>query len=207
MLKAKRAGMALLDDIKKTVELATGWQRPSAAQLRAMPRRGKIGVFRFEDDGAVPNNPRWPVLILWHALRLPRSIDPAAAFEDLFKSNGWGASWRGSIYDYLHYHSRIHEVIGVARGSAKVRFGGEYGHTFKLSAGDVVILPAGTGHQCLSASKSFVAVGAYPSSGTYDECKPRTAAHARNAARVLKAVWPRKDPVFGRDGALFRYWV
>jgi uncharacterized protein YjlB len=81
---------------------------------------------------------------------LPRTLDPAAVMEELFESNGWGDSWRNGIYDYLHYHSRINEVLGIARGSAKVRLGGDRGRTLKLRAGDVVILPAGTGHQCLA---------------------------------------------------------
>jgi uncharacterized protein YjlB len=38
--------------------------------------------------------------------------------EELFRQNGWRASWRDGIYDYVHYHSRIHEVLGVARGKA-----------------------------------------------------------------------------------------
>jgi uncharacterized protein YjlB len=45
------------------------------------------------------------------------------------------------MYDYLHYHSRIHEAMGIARDIAKVRFGGKQGRTFQLNAGDVVILP------------------------------------------------------------------
>ena len=86
---------------------------------------------------------------------MPRTLDPAAVIEDVFDRNGWGDGWRNGIYDYLHYHSRIHEVLGIARGSAKVRLGGNRGRTLKLGAGDVVILPAGTGHQCLAASKDF----------------------------------------------------
>ena len=35
--------------------------------------------------------------------------------------------WRNGIYPYVHYHSMIHEALGVARGRAKVRFGGDNG--------------------------------------------------------------------------------
>ena len=56
--------------------------------------------------------------------------------------------WRNGIYPYVHYHSMIHEAMGMARGRAKVRFGGENGQEIEIVAGDVVILPAGTGHQC-----------------------------------------------------------
>ena len=42
--------------------------------------------------------------------------DPAAVIEDLFGANGWRGTWRDGIYDYAHYHSRIHEVLGIARG-------------------------------------------------------------------------------------------
>ena len=131
------------------------------------------------------------LLILRRAVGLPRSVDPAAVFEDIFERNGW-EDWRDGVYDYLHYHSRIHEVMGIARGTAKVRFGGKYGRTFKLSAGDVAILPAGTGHQCISASRSFLAVGAYPPLGTYDERIPTKAKHSRDVTRVRRVARPRK---------------
>lgn len=198
--------MTFLEDVKKSAERITGWRRPVSEQLGKLIRPTKPGRFRFHDDGLIPNHPRWPLIILWRIVRLPRSLDPAAVFEDLFERNGWGDSWRGEIYDYLHYHSRIHEVLGIARGSAKVRFGGNRGRTVKLTAGDVVIIPAGTGHQALSASKSFMAVGAYPSAGTYDECGPTLEEHHRNVPRVRKVPRPPRDPVFGRDGPLQELW-
>ena len=198
--------MALLEEVKKSTERMTGWQRPSTDQVTRLLRRAKWGMFRFRDDGEIPNHPRWPVLIYWSAVQLPRTLDPAAVMEELFGKNGWGDSWRNGIYDYLHYHSRIHEVLGVARGGAKVRLGGDRGRTFKLSAGDIVILPAGTGHQCLAASKDFLVVGAYPSSGTYDECRPEDGEHDRRAKSVGNVKRPRKDPVFGARGPLLKLW-
>ncbi len=83
----------------------------------------------------------------------------------MFDSNGWGDVWRDGIYDYVHYHSRTHEVLGIAAAAA--RFGWE-GRSFTLKAGDVAILPAGTGHQRLTSSHDVV--GAYPRNGAYDEC-------------------------------------
>jgi uncharacterized protein YjlB len=198
--------MTLLESIKKSAERITGWRRPDAEQLATLLRTRQPATFRFRDDGSIPNHPRWPLLVYRSVVGLPRSIDPAAVFEGLFESNGWGDSWRDGIYDYLHYHSRIHEVLGIARGSAKVRFGGSKGRTLTLKAGDVTILPAGTGHQCLEASKDFLVVGAYPPSGTYDECGPTAEEHERGMKNVRKVGRPRKDPVFGSKGPLLKLW-
>lgn len=198
--------MPFLEDLKKTTERLTGWQRPSPSELPTLPRNSKASTYRFRDDGLIPNHPRWPAIIYRRAVRFPRPLDPAAVMEDVFARNGWCDSWRGDVYDYLHYHSRIHEVLGVVRGSAHVRLGGNKGRTFKIAAGDVVILPAGTGHQSLKASKNFMVVGAYPPSGTYDECLPDPKHHRLGVSRVRKVVRPRKDPLLGREGALLRYW-
>jgi len=198
--------MALLEDVKKSTERITGWQRPTSDRITGLLRRGKRGMFRFRDDGAIPNHPRWPVIVYWNAVQLPRTLDPAAVMECLFENSGWGDSWRNGIYDYLHYHSRIHEVLGVARGSAKVRLGGDRGRTFKFGAGDILILHAGTGHQCLSASKDFLVVGAYPPSGTYDECRGTAEEHERSVGSVEKVRRPGKDPVFGAKGPLLKLW-
>jgi uncharacterized protein YjlB len=198
--------MTLLEGVKKSAQRITGWQRPASGQTVDLLRRAKRGMFRFRDDGKIPNHPRWPVIIYWNAVQLPRTLDPAAIMEELFKKNGWSDSWRNGIYDYLHYHSRIHEVLGVARGSAKVRLGGDRGRTFKFSAGDIVVLPAGTGHQCLAASDDFLVVGAYPPFGTYDECRPDVEQHDRAAKFVVKVHRPRKDPAYGAMGPLLKLW-
>jgi uncharacterized protein YjlB len=198
--------MALFEDAKKIAERVTGWARPSEDDVAALIRRRKANSFRFRDDGVIPNHPKWPLVVYRSAVRLPDSLDPAAVFERLFESNRWGDSWRDGIYDYVHYHSRIHEVLGVARGAAKVRFGGARGRTLALKAGDVAILPAGTGHQCLSASKDFLVVGAYPPFGTYDECRTSATEHERALQTIRKVGRPRRDPVYGAKGLLTHLW-
>ena len=51
------------------------------------------------------------------AVDLGKSSDPAAEIENLFADNGWGhGQWRNGIYPFVHYHSMIHEVLGIARG-------------------------------------------------------------------------------------------
>ena len=197
--------MALLDTIKEKAERVSGLGRPGRRQAAGFVRDRKPNAVRFGDDGFTPNHPRWPLIIYRGAVRLTDQHDPAAVIEDVFESNGWGDSWRDGIYDYLHYHSRINEVLGIARGKGQVRFGGDRGRTYRLKAGDVVVLPAGTGHECLDASKDFLVVGAYPPSGTYDECS-ELEHRARALKTIPKVARPRKDPVYGSDGALLKLW-
>ena len=116
----------------------------------------------FADDGSVPNNPRLPFVIYRRVIDLIGSPDPERVIESVFRSHGWGDMWRNGIFPYVHYHSMIHEGMGIARGRAKVRFGGNKGREVELSQGDVCVLPAGTGHQCLWASPDLMVIGAYP---------------------------------------------
>jgi uncharacterized protein YjlB len=197
--------MRLIEDIKKVIEKPTGVARPSARDLTELVRPRKAQAFRFKDDG-IPNNPRWPLVLYRSAVRFPDRFDPAAVFEDLFERNGWGDSWRNGIYDYVHFHSRIHEVLGIARGTGKVQFGGKRGRKLTLKVGDVAILPAGTGHQCLSASGDFLVVGAYPPFGIYDECRSWASDDERGRSNIAKTGRPRKDPVYGADGPLMKAW-
>jgi uncharacterized protein YjlB len=201
-----RSSMSLLENIKKIVGKAIGRGSISQSDLAAVVRRRKAHRFRFEDDGVIPNHPKWPLVLYRSAVRPPNSLDPAAVLEDLFEKNGWDDSWRDGIYDYVHYHSRTHEVLGIACGNARVQFGGSQGRTLALKAGDVLILPAGTGHQCLAASKDFLVVGAYPPSGTYDECRTSSKERERALATIPKVGRPRKDPVYGKDGPLLQAW-
>ena len=197
--------MLRMEGANKIVEPLTGWSRPDAARLMTLVRERNANEFRFADDGFIPNHPRWPLVVYRDVVDLPREFDPAAVFEDLFERHGWGEGWRNGVFDYPHYHSRIHEVLGIARGSANVRFGGEQGRTLAVTAGDVAVLPAGTGHQCLGASDDFLVVGAYPPFGTYDICTTAED-HAAALAAIPAVRSPNEDPVYGPGGPLLQLW-
>lgn len=157
----------------------------------------------FQDDGLVPNNPM-PFLVYRGAVDAGR--DPEAAIEQLFGSHGWGAMWRNGVYDFAHYHATVHEVLGVARGRARVQVGGANGQALEIAAGDVAILPAGTGHQCLSASDDFSVVGAYPPGPPMDLQRPTPENRARALKTIPLVAIPATDPVMGKDGPLVRLW-
>jgi uncharacterized protein YjlB len=200
------APVFLLENIKRKYEQMTGRGKPSPHQARAAARDTEPEQFLFADDGSIPNNPMLPFLVYKHAVALTGPHDGAAVFEELFRANGWGDSWRDGIYDYVHYHSSIHEVLGIARGTARVRFGGALGAELALAAGDVAVLPAGTGHQRLEASRDLLVVGAYPPQGRYDECRGSPEEHDRARLSIPKVPLPKKDPVFGADGPMTKLW-
>jgi uncharacterized protein YjlB len=197
--------MSVMETIKARAERATGMGRPGKKEASALVRARKAHGFRFKDDGLIPNNPKWPFVLYRGCVQLKEAYDSAAIIEDLFEANGWADSWRDGIYDYVHYHSRIHEVLGIARGTGRVRFGGDKGRIVSLKAGDVAILPAGTGHQCLQASDDFLVIGAYPPVGTYDECT-KLEDRPRALKTIPKTTKPRKDPVYGAKGPLLKLW-
>jgi uncharacterized protein YjlB len=161
-------------------------------------------TFDFVDDGLVPNS-KMPFLVYKRAIDVDND-HPEKTIEGLFGANGWGAMWRNGVYDFPHYHATVHEVLGVARGHARVRFGGDHGKELEISAGDVAILPAGTGHQCLSASDDFCVIGAYPPGAKMHVTLPTPDNH-RKALKTIPAVkLPESDPVMGEDGPLVRLW-
>ena len=163
----------------------------------------KVLTYLLAADGAIPNHPRWPLLVYPDAVRLSGS-DPASLFEALFARNRWPAAWRNGVHPYHHYHADGHEALGVYSGEVTVQFGGEGGITLTARPGDVIVLPAGTGHKKLSSKGSLGVVGAYPE-GSHPSLSRK--AFSRETLSTISGVpLPACDPVLGLGGPLFEHW-
>ena len=153
-------------------------------------------------NGPIPNHPRWPLLVYPGVVQLARP----EAFEELFTRNRWPAAWRNGVHPFHHYHSNSHEVLGVYEGEVTVQFGGERGISVTAKPGDVIVLPAGTGHKKLSSRGALGIVGAYPEGSHPDTCMPPFARTQSNADKVALVELPASDPVYGPTGPLFDHW-
>jgi uncharacterized protein YjlB len=151
----------------------------------------------FEKGPDVPNS-TLPALLFRGVL--PRnSAGKVRRFRAIFKRNGWIGEWTDTIYDYTHFHSNAHEVLGIAKGVVTLQLGGETGRRFRLKAGDMLILPAGIGHRRVGDDEGLKVVGAYPRGQAQFNIK-------RSGRALPKVVLPATDPFYGEDGPLVHFW-
>ncbi len=158
-------------------------------------------TFQFKDDGRVPNS-ALPLLVYRAAV----PPDPSA-IERIFAGNAWPPAWRDGVHSFHHFHTNSHEALGVARGTAEVLFGGPKGEVLTVSAGDVVVIPAGVGHCNQSQSADLLIVGAYPRlAPRADLHRGMAGEHEAAVASIAQVPVPAEDPVAGVGGPLVRIW-
>lgn len=163
-----------------------------------------VVAYRLRDDGEIPNN-RLPLLVYPGVLKLVEE-DPAGVCEKVFAANGWGNLWRNGIFSFPHYHATAHEVLGICSGQATVRFGGKTGEVLSVTAGDVVVIPAGVGHQNLGSSPELLVVGGYPPGQHPDMCYGKVEEREGAVREIAKVGFPATDPLYGKNGPLKEEW-
>ncbi len=182
----------------------------STRRIAAMPEflnhEPEVLTFHFEDDGIIPNNPNLPLVVLGEAVKAGVA-DRVTCIEQLFRLNGWAGTWKGIVFTYHHYHSNAHEVLGCYFGSATIQFGGEKGEILEIEAGDVAILPAGTGHKRLRSSGDFGVVGGYPrGQESYDMRTGESGERPLVIENIRHLSLPDVDPISGPEGPLMEAW-
>jgi uncharacterized protein YjlB len=158
-------------------------------------------LHRLPDAGAIPNS-ALPVLVV-HGVD---GLETTGACAERFARNGWLGSWVNGIYAFQHFHSTAHEVLGIVAGGASVQLGGPDGPVFEVAAGDVLVLPAGTGHCNLGQTPDLTVVGAYPDGMWCDLRRGDPAERAEVLANIAAVPLPRTDPLLGAGGPLIEAW-
>jgi uncharacterized protein YjlB len=158
----------------------------------------------IQDDGTFPNNGLLPLLVYEKAIQV--NDMSAEQVIELFEVNGWSDAWVNGVFDYHHFHSTAHEVLGVIRGSARIQFGGPSGVAILIEKGDVVVIPAGVAHMALDVYDEFQVVGAYPSSQKYDIRKGDPDEREEVLKNIQEVSLPISDPVYGIEGPLLTNW-
>ena len=163
----------------------------------------RLETWQAPPGDRIPNHPSFPVLVY---RGVDAASDGADAVRALFAEHGWRGSWVDGVFDFHHFHSTSHEVLAVVAGAATLELGGPQGQAFDVAAGDVLVLPAGTGHRRASARDGFTVVGAYPAGQEdYDLLRgdsPDEVAAAQERITALGA--PPQDPVGGEGVARWR---
>jgi uncharacterized protein YjlB len=158
----------------------------------------------LKPQGYFPNNPRYSLLIYKSVFNINHLS--STEIKNLLKKNDWGNAWTNGVYDYHHYHSNTHEVLVIIAGWCDILYGGPKGKIFRVSEGDVVIHPVGVSHKKIISSENFICVGAYPNSNNYDMCYGKEKEHPEVDFNIEKVPLPETDPIFGKEGILFKFW-
>ena len=179
---AQAARAFIRPELKSLIEPAAlpGCTKAADRIARALREGERIVIYGdYDVDGITAT------AILWHALVILGG-DPA------------------KIVTYVPH--RVDEGYGI-NSEALLKLGGSHGEEFRVRPGDVIIIPAGVGHQCLDASEDFQVVGAYPRGEEPDLLRSGEADLKVARERIAKVPLPEQDPLHGKDGPLLQLWT
>ncbi len=168
-----------------------------------METEAAIEQFTLQDDGVFPNS-SLPALLYKHVLDIP-FLFPATNLKQLFKNNGWSNSWDAGIFEYHHYHSITHEVLGIYKGQTTLLLGGPSGQKIFVQKGDVLIIPAGVAHKNLGRENAVGVVGAYPHGHAYDMNYGKAGERSATDENISRVPIPSRDPI-GLTNGLLKLW-
>ncbi|KIM93785.1 hypothetical protein OIDMADRAFT_61419 [Oidiodendron maius Zn] len=157
----------------------------------------------------VPNSDL-PVLVYRNVLPKPYEEDSASHF---LEANNWEKRGTWGTIKIRHFHPNSHECYGIFRGQSVLLLGEGHsdasgGERISVSAGDVVVLPAGTAHSSVTSTDDYRYVGVYPKGCPRWRnelgIKPIVGQTMREEVEAVSI--PDHDPVMGFDGPLPRLW-
>jgi uncharacterized protein YjlB len=169
-----------------------------------MELKQDIEQITLPDDGVFPNSSH-PALLYKGVLDIP-VLFPATHIRHLFEKNGWSNSWDAGIFEYHHYHSITHEVLGIYKGHTTLQLGGTKGPKIFIEKGDVLFIPAGVAHKNLGAENAVAVIGAYPGGKNYDMNYGRPGERPGTDENISRVPVPESDPVFGPDEEFIKAW-
>lgn len=161
-------------------------------------------VHIHQSSKGVPNSPL--PLLIYRGVIDPDTKDLATRLEQHFAAHGWPPHWRSSVYPFTHFHTTTHEAVGIYAGSAELQLGGDNGQVYRVNICDVILIPAGVGHKCVSATEDFMLVGAYPPNHSPDLCRDEPEKLSERREAIKQVHLPQSDPVLAGSEGCVKTW-
>jgi uncharacterized protein YjlB len=122
---------------------------PSITPLNGL----KVLSHQVPAHGLTPNTSlQHKPLLIYRSVFPPSTVNASVIEKHLHSAGVVVPQWRYTMYSTSHFHSTTHEVLGIARGKAKLCFGHEENEgrvEVTVESGDVVVVPAGVAHRLL----------------------------------------------------------
>lgn len=157
-------------------------------------------------------NSQFPVLVYRNVL--PTPVDEESTSEFL-QRNQWEKKGTWGAIMAKHFHPNTHECYGIFQGSSELVFGeggaDEVGTGVRctVSAGDVVVVPAGVAHASVTSADDYKYIGVYPEGSPKwrSEYGKRAVEDDDPLLNEIGAVpVPVCDPVYGHQGPAVKIW-